>query len=181
MTRAVVSESVWPIRCAACGVVAFRALRDVNRAEKRHAPLYCSKACSDIARRGTCDKSEKVAAKAAYDAAYRAKNRAMLKAKKAAYYAATADREKERIKRQARMPQHVEYCRRPEYRKWKADYDRKYIARKQFGAFGEAAIILNQLETEILTRATRYEIYVANGIVNKKLQRRRDYDQTIGS
>jgi hypothetical protein len=35
--------------------------------------------------------------------------------------------------RKQRMHLHVEYCRRPEYRAWKREYDRKYRA-KEFGA-----------------------------------------------
>ena len=79
------------------------------------------------------------------------------------------------------MPYHVEYCRRPDYRKWKQNYDRKYRAAKDFGAFGEAAIILNDLQNEILSRASRYEIDLASGTLNKKLQRRRDYDKAFRS
>jgi hypothetical protein len=149
----------------------------VNRARSKGAPVYCGKACSGLARRIERTKSEKVAIKAAYDAEYRAKNRGMLKSKKHAHYKATYDPAEAAEKRKARMPYHVEYCRRPEYREWKAQYDQKYRAGKWFGDFGEAAIILNQLEAEIATRASRTDIYRANGILNKHQTRRRDYER----
>jgi len=75
------------------------------------------------------------------------------------------------------MPQHLEYCRRPEYRKWKAEYDRKYLARKQFGSFGEAAIVLNELIAEIGERSTFTERAVDKDTLNKRNTRRRDYDR----
>lgn len=108
---------------------------------------------------------------------YRAREAEKLKAKKAAYYQRTADREKEREARKRRMPKHVEYCRRPEYREWKQKYDRKYRARKEFGDFGEASIVLNDLIAEINSRATRTEIYRQNGTLNKWIARRRDYER----
>lgn len=167
------------IRCPVCSATVSKATGVVNRSRRLGSPVYCGRVCSGLARRDVRDKADKVAAKAAYDAAYREKNREMLKAKKAAHYAATVDREKERAVRKARMPQHIEYCRRPQYRKWKAQYDRKYRATKEFGEFGEAAIVLFDLQAEILSRATRYEIYLANGTLNKKLNRRRDYDKAF--
>lgn len=149
----------------------------VNRAVQRGAPVYCDRECAGKSRRVFRTDSEKRAEKAAYDAEYRERNRAALKAKKTAYYASHVDREKERETRKKRMPQHVEYCRRPEYKKWKTQYDRKYRARKRYGDFGAAAIVLRDLEVEISSRASRIEISRTNGTLNKHQTRRRDYER----
>lgn len=165
------------IVCAYCGKGALKESGGVNRAIRIGASLYCDRECSGKGRRIFRTDSEKRAEKAAYDAEYRERNRAILKAKKAAYYASHADREKERAVRKKRMPQHVEYCRQPEYRKWKAQYDRKYLARKRYGDFGQAAIVLRVLEAEISSRASRIEISRTNGTLNKHQNRRRDYER----
>lgn len=171
--------TVWPVTCPHCGVKAFLPTNYVNRAERECRKIYCSRECSGLGRRIERTKADKVAAKAAYDAEYRAKNREMLKAKKHEYFKATYDPIKAAEERKLKMPKHVEYCRRPEYKKWKVQYDRKYRATKDFGSFGEAAIVLYDLQSEILSRASRYEIDLASGTLNKKLQRRRDYDKAF--
>lgn len=163
--------------CAHCGATAAKEAGHVNRSRRRGAALYCDKSCSSHARRIEKTREQKAAEKAEYDRMYRAREAETLKAKKAAYYQRTADREKEREDRKRRMPQHVEYCRRPEYREWKKRYDRQYLARKKFGDFGEAAIILNDLIAEINSRSTRTEIYRQNGTLNKWIARRRDYER----
>lgn len=174
-----VSESIRPVRCGACDALIYKAVRDVNRAEKRGARLYCNRECAGLGRRNPAPPTdaEKRAAKAEYDREYRNKNRERLKAEKAEYYRRTRDPEKEREYRKSRMPYHVEYCRRPEYKEWKSQYDRKHRARKWFGDFGEAAIVLNELCSEIATRSTFTERAILKGTLNKRTQRRRDYER----
>lgn len=145
----------------------------MNRSKRAGMRLFCNRTCSGLARRKTRTKDELVARKAEYDREYRAKNQAELKAKKKARHLATYDSERERIKRKAKMPRHVEYCQRPEYREWKKAYDRRYRCKITYGPFWEAASIALDLEEEIHTRASDYEIRVANGTLNKALQRRR--------
>lgn len=146
-----------------------------RRADKKGAPLYCGRACAGLARRNPNPptEAERKAAKAAYDAKYRALNHEARKAQKAAYYREHRDPEKERAARKARMPKHVEYCRRPEYRAWKSEYDSRYRAQKIFGPFAEAFLLLQDIEREIDSQATRYEVYRANGTLNKALTRKR--------
>ena len=86
-------------------------------------------------------------------------------------------RQREKRNRDMNKDRHAEYVRRPEYRKWKAQYDRQHRARKFYGPFAEAALTLFDLEAEISSRATRTEIYTANGTLNKWTQRRRDYER----
>ena len=164
-----------PIICGHCGQSTMRRNGDITRANTQGKPLYCDKDCAGLARRRKVEITPEQAkeAKRIYDAQYRAKNAAVLKVKKAAIYQRTADREKEREYRKANMHKHVAYCQRPEYRLRKSTYDRKYLANKKFGEFADAALILRDLESEISTRATRYEIYSTNGLLNKAQQRRR--------
>ncbi len=136
--------------------------------------MFCDRKCAGLGRRKGKTKEQRVAEKAEYDRRYREANLAEIKAKKAARFRATYDPEKAAIERNARMPWHVEYCRRPEYKQWKKQYDFDYRAR-EFGEFSEAYKFLIQIENEIDNRASRYDVAVAKGTLNKALQRKRFY------
>jgi hypothetical protein len=118
--------------------------------------------------------AERKAAKAEYDRQYRRDNQEMLKAKKSDYFQRTYDPIAAAEVRAKRMPSHVEYCRRPEYRAWKQRYDKQYRANRLYGPFSEAYLTLMDLQDEIDTRASRTEIYRANGTLNKSLKRKRE-------
>lgn len=146
-----------------------------NRAQKIGAPLYCGRTCAGIAHRSKdhLTNSQKRAAKSEYDKDYRAKNLELIKAKKRDYFKRSYDPKAAAVIRKERMPIHVEYCRRPEYKAWKSEYDKRHLARKAFGEFAEVALLLRDIENEIEQRATRYEIYQTNGTINKAQTRRR--------
>ena len=99
-------------------------------------------------------------AKAEYDRKYRKKNRARIKARQAAYFQSTYDPVKAAKERQKKMPEHVEYCRRPEYKAWKKKYDRKRQLSK-YGEFAEAYNILLLLEKEIRRQEPNREVRYA--------------------
>ena len=117
-----------------------------------------------------------------YDRQYRADRSALIKAKRAAYYAKVGPliRDKEREKRKERMPKHVEYCRRPEYKAKKKEYDLDMRA-KEFGEFGESYKILLEIQREVLSRATRVEIAQQNNLLNKSTRRKDDYGRITGN
>jgi RNA polymerase-interacting CarD/CdnL/TRCF family regulator len=149
-------------------------MREINRAHAQGLNLYCNRRCSGFGRRKPKkSKAQSKLEKRLYDQQYLRLNREMLKAKKHAHHLATYDPEKERVKRKARMPQHVEYCRRPEYRRWKSDYDKRYRARKFYGPFAEAAMLTNDLNREIKERMTNHEIRWENRTTNKSQFRAR--------
>jgi hypothetical protein len=167
--------------CANCGKSGLKEAGHITRSRKQNAPLFCDRVCFGLSRRQPPKSdAEKRVLKAAYDVEYRERNLARIKTRKAAAYKAKPNRERERAYRQANMHRHVEYCRRPEYREWKAQYDRSFRAHKDFGPFADAALLLNDLEREISSRASRYEIYATNGTLNKALNRRRDYEKLVG-
>lgn len=140
--------------------------------------MFCTRACAGVARRSDTTTDQRRAAKAEYDRQRRADLAEKLKAEKAEYHRRTYDPAKAAIVRKARMPRHVEYCRRPEYREWKAQYDRQHRARKHYGDYAECFLIAMQIRAECLERMTDEEIRIASGTINKKLNRRREYDRT---
>lgn len=149
---------------------------EVNRARKSGLNIYCNKTCSGFGRRSGLTVAEKKALKREYDKEYRTKNKKILKVKKSAYFARTYDREKAAIERKANMARHVEYCRRPEYKKWKSEYDQVYRAKKLYGDFWEAAIVLIELEKAIDVR----EAYQINRLFEKgTTQRKRKWQVNL--
>lgn len=169
-----------PVVCAYCKMECLRHAGHVNRSSKQGYPVYCGRKCSGLNRRKYLSPEEKKERKRLYDVEYRAKNLEMLKQKKRRYFEASYDPVAAAVKRKARMPYHVEYCRQPEYRKRKVEYDRKLRAKKQFSEFADAFLILQDIEREVLSRMTHYEIAVANDTVNKHTRRRREYERITG-
>lgn len=160
------------IICAHCHKPSLKERGDINRARKAGLALYCNRVCAGLARRDGKTKAQRVEEKRLYDIEYRRKNRAILKAKKAAAYQQNRDPEKERAYRKAHMGRHLEYCRRPEYRAYKKEYD-KYYRAKEFGPFAEAYMLTIDLNREIKGRMTNEQIAHANGTQNKTQRRRR--------
>lgn len=161
--------------CTQCKKEFWAYTSRVNRAHKDCAPLYCNKTCAGLARRlsNPPTKEERKAAKAEYDRRRREEKAEEIKVKKAAYFKRTYNPEKASVERKKRAHYHAEYCRRPDYKKWKADYDRRHMATKEFGDYAETYLLLQDIELEINSRSTRYEIYRTNGTLNKAQTRRR--------
>lgn len=159
-------------RCAHCGKVADRPAGHVNRSRAQGLRLFCGRKCSGLAKRKHKTVAQKKEEKRLYDIEYRAKNLEWIKAKKRAHFQKTYDRKAAAEYRKQRMHLHVEYCRRPEYRAWKREYDRKYRA-KEFGAFAEAYMLTLDLNREIKERTSRHEVKYQNGATNKAQRRKR--------
>ncbi len=165
--------------CAHCGKESSRRNSDVNRAIRKNAPLFCGKVCFGLSRRQQKTKAERVEEKRLYDIQYREKNRKLLKAKKAAYFQRTYDPAQAAVKRKERMPRHVEYCRRPEYRAWKREYDRQYRALRDYGEFSDCFLLIQDIRAECLSQQSDYEIRFAKGRVAMTQQRKRNYARSI--
>lgn len=159
--------------CARCGKLTSRPAGHVNRSRAQGMRLYCGRTCSAVSRRKPISVEQKKAEKCAYDMRYRKKNAAKRRAQKAAYHKATYDPIKAAQKRKARMPYHVEYCRRPEYKAYKQRYDQKRRS-AEYGPAAEAYGMLLDLTREIRGRATSYEIKRANGTFGKRQARARE-------
>ena len=156
--------------CRSCGATVRQSQGAINRAIRDGKPLYCDRVCAGIARR--ISSSQKKRKKALYDARRRTEKAAEISAQRRAYYQRTRDPEKERVRRQATMARHVEYCRQPEYRADKAEYDRERRA-KEYGPYADAYLLLLDLEREIRSRATWTERAKARGYYTRTAQQRR--------
>lgn len=167
--------------CDQCGKPITVLTGHYNRSKSRGARIFCGRSCAGLSRRVDRSDAEKVAAKAAYDREYRAKNAKRLKAEKAEWYQRTRDPVKEAAIRKERMHLHVAYCQRPEYKKWKREYDRRYLAQKRYGEFAECFLLTQEIRKECLEQQSDYEIRLAAGTLNKKTQRRRDYDRAYSN
>ena len=141
--------------------------------------LFTATECAGLGRRKNKSEDQKVAEKRQYDMEYRRKNRQLLKAKKRKYFEKTYDPAKAAEERKLKMPRHVEYCRRPEYKAWKQVYDRVYRAKQDYGEFWESFIILTDIEREVFSRMSWYEIHKEHGQLYKHIKRRREYDKTF--
>ena len=166
------------VHCALCNSETEKKLSAVNRAKRIGASIYCNRTCAGLGRRKNKTDDEKREAKRLYDIAYREKNLDEIKSRQAEYFQRTYDPESAAIKRKENMPRHVEYCRRPEYRKWKSEYDRQYRAKNEFGEFWEVALIVADIDKEVSERMSRQEISQTNGTFNKAQHRRREYERT---
>lgn len=147
--------------------------------------LYCDRACAGMARRNHNPPTEvqRKEAKRLYDAQRRSERLEELRKQKRDYYVANRERILAQMVayRKEHMPRHVEYCRRPEYREWKKGYDHKHESSK-YGEFGDEFRLLQELEKEIRSRATAYELLVAKGYyMRSSQQRRRELWQQIKS
>lgn len=140
--------------------------------KSRGKRLFCDRKCFGLDRRKHKTKAQKVAEKRLYDMAYREKNRSTLKAKKRDYFQRTYDPRKAAVERKKRMHLHVAYCRQPRYKAWKRRYDEKYRAR-EYGPFADAYLLAVNLNREIKSKATNYEIRLENQTLNKKQTRTR--------
>jgi hypothetical protein len=163
--------------CAHCGTPFTTTTSAFNRAARDGRPLYCNRTCSGLARRKHKSAEQRKAEKSAYDAARRVELADQIKAAKREHHKRTYDPAKAAVARKRRMPSHVEYCRRPEYREWKREYDRTYRAQKEYGAFADCFLFVMDIRAECLSQMTDYEIRYAKGGVAKTQQRRRDYER----
>ncbi len=139
------------------------------------APTYCGKVCAGLARRAPPKSDEqKRAEKAAYDEKRRAEKADEIAEKKRAFYEANRDRilAQMTVYRKTRMPAHVEYCRRPEYKVKKHQYDMRRNE-QEFAEFAETWRLLQDLEKEIRSQASAYEVRVQQGYYTRNAQKRR--------
>lgn len=141
-----------------------------NRAMKVSGVVYCCREHARIARRKTTD--EKKATKALYDKTISVTPERKQKQKEYYKKAYLANPEKYKQIRKNQYSKHLEYLRTPEYKEWKQKYDRKHLAKKHFGVFWEAALLLNDLEEFLITNSPE-GMKFSMGITNKNQKRKR--------
>jgi hypothetical protein len=155
--------------CDHCGAEIEKSTGHVNRARGLGLKLFCNRTCFGLFHRTS--KEEKKRLKVAYDKQRRAELKDVLKAKQKAYNESPAGRAMQKRHREKRKEFHKEYIKSEKYRKWKQKYDLKYHAKANYGEYWEAAIILNDIETDLLP--VRLEVKTQKGLLNKSQQRKR--------
>lgn len=161
--------------CNYCGKDAEKYSGHVNRANKIGAPLYCNKTCAGLARRTNETPEEKMVHKQWYDLFIRVsmtdEERAVKRMNAAILFQLDykANPDKYRMERQRKMAAHVEYCRQPGYKIKKKAYDEVHRAKKTYGEYWEAAIVLKNLEKVIPSRLADKQ----NKLYNKSTTKRK--------
>lgn len=159
------------VKCAYCGKEFEIATGQYNyRVVKHGLNIYCSRKHFGMARRMYLPTVIKKQEKAEYDKEYRVKNEKKLKKRQKAYFKKdyAANPEKYRQQRKRRQKEHNEYCRRPEYKKWKQEYDKQYRAKKIYGQLWESAIALNELAKIVDNRQAKQQQKSINKTQNRK-------------
>lgn len=169
------------VRCAHCRQWTTKGIGHVHRSQKMGWKLFCDRRCAGLARRLYKTKAQKIEEKRLYDLEYRRKNLESIKAKKREHFKRTYDPVKAAIERKKTMARHVAYCRRPEYRAYKQNYDSQYRADKLYGPYADSFLLLQKIENEVSSRITNYEVRQINGTLNKTLQRKRAYARLVGN
>lgn len=164
------SASLVDCICPICNNGFKKTLGHYNRAMKQGLNVYCNRTCAGIGRRTT--EEEKKAVKAAYDK--KIYNTPERQAARKRYFEKSYKSNPEKYKaiRKAKYQKHLEYLRTPEYKEWKKNYDVKYRANKEYGEYGEAALLLFELE-EFLNQNMPTELKFQMGITNKTQKRKR--------
>ena len=112
-------------------------------------------------------------AKALYDAEYRRINAERIRAEKAAYFQRTYNPTKAAIERKKKMHNHIEYCRQPEYRKWKSAYDNIYRSKKIYGVFWESMILVRKIQKIVCQRVPDiYERLKMRGHIRRMIMKK---------
>lgn len=136
------------MKCQYCGEVLNKSPGEINRANKSGLNLYCNRTCAGLNRRVEKDIEQKKKEKAEYDKQYWYNNKEVKRKKAKEYHLKNRDRilAKQRAYNKTRYAEHLKYLQRPEYKEYKKEYDRKYLAKKSYGEFYEVALIVNQID-----------------------------------
>lgn len=146
-----------------------------NRSIRLGLPIYCNRTCAGLGHRINETPEEKKAIKGWYDQflniSMTEDDRELDMLQRMVYFQYHYSRNPDKYKaiREKIMPRHVEYCRQPEYKKWKKIYDEQYRAKKDYGDYWEAAIVLKNLDNEIDYRESKRQ----NKIYNKSTTKRK--------
>lgn len=143
---------------------------------------YCGRKHFGLARRKNRTIWEKKEIKRLYDIDFRRKNRARLKREKAAYHARVHKRVAAKMKKVRQTPEYKRRMRAYLEKYWdhpvrletKADYDRRWRARRDYGKLWELKYLTVLINKEVKARMTNYELRLQNGTLNKAMNRGRN-------
>lgn len=160
------------VKCHHCKKRVEISIGQYNYRVKKHGlNVYCDRICSGKGRRHNRSRQEEKAVKYFYDALIRLDDDGRLKKQRHEYFLKDYhdNPEKYRRARKKRQKEHNEYCRKPEYRKYKKEYDKKRVAKKNYGEFWEASIALRRLGDVVDNRQAKQD----QKSINKTQKRKR--------
>lgn len=158
--------------CKHCGIEFEKSSGHLNRANKLGVPVFCSKQHFWESRRIERSNEEKKAVKAKYDKEYHKTEKRKASARR--YNSSPIGRAMQKRQREKQKQAHLEYCRTPEYRAWKKQYDENYQAKRSFGEFYESGILLKKIAYLVDNR----EANQLKGTYNKSQKRKRSWLKT---
>lgn len=117
----------------------------------------------------TLSKKEK---KRLYDLEYRRKNKEKIKDKKKAYYQTESGKAASKRNRDKMKKYHAEYCRTPEYRLKKHEYDSVNWYVRKYGEYWECMQIVEKIEKKVIQLVPdKYERSKMRGVVDRQIKR----------
>lgn len=158
--------------CKHCGIEFEKSAGHLNRANKEGKSVFCTKEHFWASRRIERSDEEKKSIKAEYDKVYHKTEKRKASARK--YNATPTGRAMQKRQREKNKERHLAYCRTPEYRAWKVKYDQQHQAKKHFGEYAEASILLEQIAAIVDNR----EAVKQKGTYNKPIKRKRAWLKT---
>lgn len=157
-------------KCDHCGKKTKKTIGHYNRAKKLGARMFCNRKCFGLFWRSQKTEQDKKDEKSFYDAFYRhyflEKRRKQGKEWFDIDYKNNPDKYKKI--RKAKQKEHNAYCMRPEYREYKKKYDETHRAKKEFGPFWEASILLNRISDIVDNRAAKQMAATSNKTKKRK-------------
>lgn len=165
--------------CHHCGKVVEISLGQYNyRVVKNGLNVYCNKQCSYLGRRSwkNLPEEQRKLIKYFYDSFIYLADPERFKRESHDWFKKdyAKNPEKYRQQRIKRRKEHAEYCRQPEYKKWKQKYDQRYRAKKLYGKFWESAIALRELGNIVDNRQAKADQKSINKTQNRKRYANKD-------
>ena len=165
--------------CHHCGKESEKYTGHVNRALKMGNNIYCTRVCAGLGRRVERSEEEKKRIKSEYDKQRTDKHELWYLLYRAFEFRVDYEENPEKYKkeRERKYEAHLKYLQTDKYKAWKKKYDEKFRARKEFGIYWECAILLKQLEEQLL-KIRPDGIKFQMGITNKTQKRKRLWQKT---
>lgn len=134
------------IKCHQCGIEVEKFTGHVNRALKMGNNVYCGRKCEGIGRQKGYTNEDRKKIKHDYDQKRKGLDWMPLYNAFCFHLDYAANPEKYREIRRKKYPKHLLYLKSSKYRNYKKQYDHVYHAKNKYGAFWEAAILVENIE-----------------------------------
>jgi len=134
---------------------------------------FCSQKHFGLSYRTGKSKKQLKEEKQLYDVEYRRINKKHIKATHKTYNESPNGRAMQKRNRDKFKNYHLEYCRTPEYRRWKKASDEIYRAKKFFGEWWECMILVKKIKSEVCRLVPEpYERAKMRGTIAKMMRKK---------